>query len=446
VARFLYPAFAVLIVSAIARPAWAQDGPAGTPDPPRASSAAAPSATLPPAVPLKEAMRLDEYLNRLDDWRNQGRITAAESARARRLLNAAVVAGDPTVRVPLDASGRIDLLALARGQSVSSSEFTRPGDRLASRVLNEFDIRMRVSARDMATPGNLTMFASAPGYAAAPMRDLGRIVKDALEHTPVGELPGGRQLLSIAGAFPHASGAKANQTVKELGNLLADGQTDWLRARVGPLVERHKIEAGIAAFAAITGIRLASPGTARFMDGLGVRLRIMRVSTSDARLYTTGRLVYRNAYVFPELELESGVRHVAGSTTLRATTAAVFGAEAIEHARGRAGMGARWEHGRVFVDTNATFAFPENLARTELRTGYLTEAGFVLSTAVAATFGDGSGAVGGAPGRVGFELDLAKVVVVGGKRGEASLFACSGADSDFNHVAWRAGMVFRMPF
>ena len=109
-------------------------------------------------------------------------------------------------------------------------------------------------------------------------------------------------------------------------------------------------------------------------------------------------------------------------------------------------MGARWEHGRMFVDTNATYAFPENLARTEFRTGYLTETGFVVSSAVAATFGTGSQAIGSAPGRFGFELDLAKAVVVGGKRGEASLFACSGADSDFNHVAWRAGMIFRMPF
>jgi hypothetical protein len=387
-------------------------------------------------------MRLDEYLNRLDDWRNQGRITAAESARARRLLNAAVVAGDRSVRVPLDASGRIDLLALARGQAGSSAEFAQPADRLASRVLNEFDIRMRVNARDMATPANLTLFDGAPGYAAVPVRDLGRIVSDALEHTPVGELPGGRQLLSVASAFPNASGVKADQTVKELGNLLADRQTDWLRARVGTFVEGHKVEAGLAAFVAITGMRYASPGAARFMDSLGVRLRIMRVSTQDARLYTTGRLVYRNSYVFPELELESGLRHVVGTTTLRATTAAVFGAEAIDHARGRAGMGARWEHGQLFVDTNATFAFPENLARTEVRTGYLTEAGFVLSTAVAATFGTASPAIGSAPGRFGFELDLAKVGVVG----EASLFACSGADSDFNHVAWRTGMVFRMPF
>src|SRR6187402_3161035 len=140
----------------MARLASAQDGPGATvvaANPAAAPAGPVPAATPAPAVPVTEAIRLDEYLNRLDEWRNQGRITAAESARARRLLNAAVVAGDRSIRVPLDASGRIDLLALARGESGASNELARPADRLVSRVLNEFDLRMRVSARDMATPG-----------------------------------------------------------------------------------------------------------------------------------------------------------------------------------------------------------------------------------------------------------------------------------------------------
>ena len=119
-------------------------------------------------------------------------------------------------------------------------------------------------------------------------------------------------------------------------------------------MDAHKIEAGLLAFGAITGIRRASPETARFMDGLGVRLRILRESTPDARLYTTSRLVYRNGYVLPELELESGVRHVAGPTTIRVTGAGTLGAEASHHTRGRVGLGARWERGRLFADSSAT--------------------------------------------------------------------------------------------
>jgi hypothetical protein len=449
VARFLSTAIVTVFAASIARLASAQDGSGANAaaDAPRAASAASTTTAAPaPAVPVTEAIRLDEYLNRLDQWRNEGRITAAEAARARRLLNAAVVAGDRSVHVPLDASGRIDLLALARGQSGAAGPSTPPGERLTTRILNEFDIRMRVKARDMAAASSLTLFDAAPGYTAVPTRDLGRIIKGTLETTPMGELPGGTRLVSAIDTLPNTSGVKAGQNFREVSRLVGDRQGDWLRARVGPLLEKHKITTGLLAFGTITGIRLASPGTARFMDGMGVRLRILRASTPDARLYTTSRLVYRNGYVLPELDLETGVRRAAGPATLRVTAAGTFGAEALYHTRGRVGVGARWERGRLFADTNAAYAFPENLARTELRGGYLAETGFAVSGAVAATFGYGSGAIGVAPGRLGFELDLTKAMFVGGAAGETGLFVSTGADSDFSHADWRGGMVFRLRF
>src|SRR6185295_19439173 len=132
------------------RLASAQDGPPASAEPPRPAPTA-PAARAAPTVPPDEAIRLDEYLNRLDSWRNEGRITAAEAARARRMLNAAIIGGDRSVRVPLDASGRIDLLALARGQAVTAGMSAKPEERLVSRILNEFDIRMQARARDMAT-------------------------------------------------------------------------------------------------------------------------------------------------------------------------------------------------------------------------------------------------------------------------------------------------------
>jgi len=100
----------------------------------------------------------------------------------------------------------------------------------------------------------------------------------------------------------------------------------------------------------------------------------------------------------------------------------------------------------LFGDSSATYAFPENLARTELRGGYFAETGFAVSGAVAATFGHGSGAVGVAPGRLGFELDLTKAMFVGGAAGETGLFVSTGADSDFSHADWRGGLVFRLRF
>ena len=141
----------------------------------------------------------------------------------------------------------------------------------------------------------------------------------------MGELPGGTRLVNVIEALPNTAGVQAGQTFKELSRLVGDRQGDWLRSRVRPFVDGHRIEAGLLAFGAITGLRRASPETARFMDGLGVRLRILRASTPDARLYTTSRLVYRNGYVLPELELESGARHVAGPTTIRVTGGAVTG-------------------------------------------------------------------------------------------------------------------------
>jgi hypothetical protein len=446
---FFNAAIVGIILSTTAPLPSAQDGPAPnvavtSTAPPARATPPAPAATAAPAVPVAEAIKLDEYLNRLDNWRNEGRITAVEAARARRLLNSAIVGGDRGVRVPLDASGRIDLLALARGPAGAGLASMKPEDRLADRVLNEFDIRMRVTARNIAASPNLAMFDAAPGYAAVPARDLGHIVSGALETTPIGELPGGSRLVNAISILPNTSGVAPTQTFREISSLVGDRQRDWLESRVGSFVKGHKLEAGLLTFAAITSLRYASPGTAHFMDGLGIRLRIFRASTPDARYYATSRLVYRDAHVLPELELETGARHVSGTTTYRVTGATVLGAEAVNHARGRVGFGARWERGRLFADTSATCAYPENLARTELRGGYLADTGLAISAAVAATFGHNSGAIGPASGRLGFELDLSKSIIVRGLAGETSLFVSSGADSNFGYADWRGGLVFRM--
>lgn len=397
-----------------------------------------------PALPPAEAIRLDEYLNRLDAWRNEGRITAAEAARARRILNAAVVGGDRSVRVPLDASGRVDLLALARGQSSSTSASVKPEERLVARVLNEFDIRMQAKPRDLATPANLVLFHGA--YTAVPTRDLGRIVRGALETTPIGELPFGSHLLGAISVLPNTTGVNGGQTFREVSNLVGDRERDWMESRVGRIVNGHKIESGLLAFGAITALRISSPGAARFMDGLGVRLQAWQASSSDARLYSRGRLIYRNAHPLPDLEIESGIRHVNGPTTFRFTTTGSVGIDAAYRTSGRMGVGTRWQRSRLFADTNATYVYPENLARTEFRGGYLAETGLAISGAVAATFGHGSGAVGHAAGRLGFELDVTKPLLIRGAPGETSLFVTSGADSDFTYADWRGGLVFRLRF
>ena len=127
-ARFLSTAIVIVCVASMARLASAQDGPGATvvaANPAAAPAGPVPAATPAPAVPVTEAIRLDEYLNRRDQWRNEGRITAAQAARARRLLNAAVVSGDRSVRVPLDASGLQS--CRARRSSCHSIERRRAG-------------------------------------------------------------------------------------------------------------------------------------------------------------------------------------------------------------------------------------------------------------------------------------------------------------------------------
>jgi hypothetical protein len=273
-----------VFVAGIARLAWAQDGP-GTNA--YAPTPASPARVVPPAfsVPVTEAIRLDEYLNRLDQWRNEGRITAA----------------DPRGRADCQCGGRWGRSPQAADErphrpdrpGLRSAGLESPPRRGSCRARPE---RVRhpdaAEARDPAA--RPAMFNAAPGYAAVPARDLRRIVKDALETTPLRELPGGTRLVTAIDALPNTAGVRADQTFKELSHLVGDGQEDWLRARVGSFVEDHKLEAGVLAFAAITGLRWASPGSARFMDGLGVRLRILRVSTLTAA-YTTGRLVIATA-------------------------------------------------------------------------------------------------------------------------------------------------------
>ena len=434
------------IVLSLARVVSAQDGPAAVLPPPAPADMVR-AASLPPAIPEDEALRLDEYLNRLDEWRAQGRISAAESARARQILQAAIIGRNRAAHVPLDANGRIDLLALARGKSPAATTAGPAGDRLATRVIDEFDLRMRLKARDIATPGALAMFDAAPGYVSVSSRELGRIVKDTLESTPLREVPGGTQLLGAIDALPNVTGAKSDHTMRELSRLVGDRQEHWVRqSGAGRFINDHRLMMGLGAFGAITALRRSNPDAARFIDRLGLRLRLSRKSRHDGRMYTISRLVYRNGYTLPELEFESGTRQSAGAITVHTSVAGTVSAEALHRARARVAAGARWEHGPLFADTTALFAFVDQLARAELRGGYFTDSGLAVSAALAATFGRYSGAIGPAPGRLSYELDVTKNLFVGHSTGELGLFVATSADSDWSHPDGRLGLVFRLRF
>lgn len=443
-AGFFTPALAgMLLAGGCAGAALAQDGPPlpANADPPRVAAL-----VRPVLVPIDEAIRLDHYLNRLDEWRQEGRINMSELARARRLLDAAIVRQDPNVRLPYDVSGRIDLLALARGAEAPDTQPRARGERAIARLFGEVEIRMRVTPRDLAYRGSVVLLDGAPGYTAIPSRDTERLVKRALEGTPLNDLPGGAVLASVIEGLPNTGSLDASKSLRELGNLIGDRQRQWFNPKVAGLIDGHEVAASLLAFGAVTALRAASPETARFLDRLRVKARIFRESTKDARLYATGRLAYRNGHMLPELDLEGGARHVLGATTLRATAIGTVAAGAGDRARGRVALGARWERGNLFADTNATYAFPESLIRPELRGGYLDGNGFALSGAIGATFGHGPGATGVASGRIGYEVDLTKEVKVGRAMGDVGLFIGGASDRDFRNDDMRGGLMLRVRF
>lgn len=442
----LRPAVAgVVLAAVIAGSAVAQTGGAPLPSAPRvdghvAAALDGPRANFEPPEG-NPTLDLDRYQRELDVLLRAGRITVSELSTARDLLRRALIDREPNLILPRDYRGRVDLVALAT-LGIHADAMSR-GERVFSNMRRELDLAMRVTARDMADP-NTVLIEGAPGYKEIPPDQVRRIVERAIKNVPLGELPGGDAVARLVEALPQMAGTNARtMSINELTERLGDRYQDWANARLLPLIEGHEVEAGVLAFAAITGLRAGSPAVAHFMDRMGVKFRVYSVSTNEAGLYSRGRLVYRDGNVLPDLDIEGGARHVVGNTTLRATVTSTLSAESEHHLRTAATLGARYDQGRYWLDSAVTYLYPQDRVETAIRGGYLGDS-LMVSGLLAGTYGRGV-AVGDASGRLNLELDVTKDLNLGnGVRGDWGVFVGGAADSDFDNRDLRAGLVFRL--
>jgi hypothetical protein len=439
-AGFFKAAIAATLLGAMGTTAFAQEAP----QIPRTFRGEI-TGTLSGENPAAASAELDHQYGRLDALLAGGRITPSELAIARAILHRVLIDNDQTIVLPRDARGRIDLLTLARlGDSVTDISRTR-GEMAFANLTRDLETMMRVTARDVANP-DTRFIEGAPGYKWIAPEQVREVVGDALRNVPLGELPGGRALAGLVKLLPNMADVDAEHlSYREIERLLPDRSKAWLEARFGPLIEGHEIEASIVAFAAITGLRAGSSGAAQFIDGLGVRLRIVDAHTEDGRLFGKGTLVYRDRHIFPDLDLETGARYVIGNTTLRATVTGTIApeAEGDQRLRGNVTLGARYGGERLWIDSAVDYFAPEERVTATVRGGYLTESEWNITGGVTSTYLRDV-QIGRSPGRVNIELDITKDLRWNGATGDFGFYIGAGSDVDGQNRDLNAGLVFRL--
>lgn len=442
----LKPVVAGVVVAAVmSTTAIAQNGGAPLPGTPRIETevvrtvAEQPRFFEPPEGNAQ--LDLDRHYRELDALLLSNRITVTEMSSARDILRRVLIDQEPGLTLPRDYRGRVDLVALAtlgtRADSMTA------GERAFANMTRELELRMRVTARDMADP-NTRFIEGAPGYKEIPADEIRRLVERTVRNVPLGELPGGAAVAHLFEALPQMGGVDATRlSANELSRLVGDRYQDWANARLRPLIEGHEVEAGILAFAAVTGLRASSPDVARLMDRMGVKVRVFSVNSEDASLYSRGRLVYRDGRILPDLDVEAGARRTIGNTTLRGAVTSTMSVEANEHLTGAATLGARYDQGRYWLDTAVTYLYPEDRVHAAMRGGYIGDT-LVVSGLLATTLGEGV-AIGDARGRINAELDITRDLNLGGGvRGNWGVFIGAGADTNGDNSDLRGGIVFRL--
>ncbi|MCB9646228.1 MAG: hypothetical protein H6730_06470 [Deltaproteobacteria bacterium] len=374
-----------------------------------------------------------------------GEITAAQMAQARTVLYRVHVQGYRGADVPRDERGRITVDAVLEAQGAPQGVAMTRGQRVMDQLARDLETRMRITAKDMAT-GNYTPLEGAPGYKEISQQDAQRLLTDALKRMPIGELPGGSGLAEALGNLPGAEGLDvANMSFDELSRALQDEAKAWLKAEVGPFIEDHKVESATVAFAAITGLRAASPDAAKLMDSLGVKIRVWKTQTNDGLLRTQGRLVYRDANVLPDLDVEGQLHHQLNDrTSLRAGITGTLSLEGSEHFTGAATIGAHYTGDNYWVDGAGAYDMKTERWRASLTGGYVPGPDFRAVGSLTATFGDGV-ARGDANGRAALELDLTRDLRFGnGVTGDIGAYVGASADTDGSHTDLNAGIMLRL--
>lgn len=309
---------------AFTTPAAAQAGGVTGAPLPTAEVVSVPAAQEPETSAITRHQRFQGDLERLERLRVDQRISTAELDRARRILRLIHFQPEIAPAVPRRPSGRIDLLALARGDPADSTE----GHRVLSELTREIERRMRLTPRALAS-GDYVPLEGLPGYQELPQEVIEDLVIDALERVPLGELPLGAELESLIRRLPNTQSLDLEaMALRDVFREVGDAQTDWLRARTKPLLDAHGVELGIGAFAAVTALRASSEEAAELIDLISPRISIYRaegeLGAAQGRFRIRGQ--WRDRDVLPHIDIEGDAIAPLGErwhvdTRLRGTVA-----------------------------------------------------------------------------------------------------------------------------
>lgn len=399
--------------------------------------------TVDPEVQRQHARALNELYRR----RDSGAIDAATFYRARAVLDASFVGRSDTA-LPRDHRGRIDvdaLITIGQVGAVDAADMTR-GELRFRQLGQELEQRMRVTARDMASR-DFQPLEGAPGYKSLSEREVRSLLTDALQDIPLEELPGGAQLASLAQRLPNAGHLDAGKmTARELMSAVGDENRDWLKGKIEPLIEGRELEVGLVAFGAVTGLRYASEDAAQLMDKLSIRSTIYSKHSDDQRSNVRARLAYRDAHVFPDLDIDAQTTRTVADTTLRASIRGTFAPEADQLLTGTATIGAHREIGDYWVDGSGSYYSGTDRWRANVTVGrYDPATTWNFTSGITGVFGDGV-AQGDANGRVLWETDLTRDVRFGNAVGDFGVYTGVGVDTDGKNQDVHAGLVFRLRF
>jgi hypothetical protein len=384
-----------------------------------------PTAAADATAVVLDAIELDRKVDTMDP---------EEVDAARRALWSAYVNGGGSASALSAPAPTIELATPTRGQLVFED--------LAKRI----EERMRVTAWDMAHHESITFIDGAPGYKQIPESELRDMIVDALKDVPLGELPGGSSLAQIVRGLPNAGHLNAeSMSFNEVTDALGDAQEAWFRARFGPFLESHKVEAIAVAAGSITAIRYASPEAAGFLDKITPKIEVLDERSESGTWRAEADLRYRDRHVLPDLDVRGSASRAVGPVTLRATATGTLSLEADEHVTGRVGVGARVGDGNTWGDLAASV---DHLGRTHagLELGHRDpSAGLSILGRADAHLGDGYAVDPSAAGRLRFTLDAGKDLKFdGGATGRVGVYASHATDTDFGHGDSRVGVMFSL--
>lgn len=344
--------------------------------------------------------------------------------------------------VPLDAEHQI-IINPPYSERVLPTETSRTRGAIVMEQLTlDIERLMRVTARDMANP-NTRFIDGMPGFKEPDPAEVRRAIERALKEIPLGELPGGRQLAQLVRQLPNAGHLDAeNMTIRELERALGDAGKKWLDEHVKPLIDGHELEISLAAFAAVTAARAASPDAAGVLDQITPPITLWRLQSDDNNSNVRVRARYRNEEILPNIDVTARTQRFYGPWMLSGQLEAQLSAENSQHVIGTATATASYNNNGRFMTADATY-YHDGKQRFSVIAGVINPDRIAYAN-LTGFYGDGV-ALGDAPGRVSFELDYDRRFSLGnGTQGTVGAYLGTSMDSDGSNRDVRGGFVVRL--